>query len=165
MEQKMAVISDIHGNIVALEKVVSDIMDRGIDVVINLGDHVSGPLWPKETIDFLKKQNWIQIMGNHERQLLSQNKEELGPSDLYAYERLEQDDLEWLRSLPKTLEPYDEMMLFHGGPKNDKLYLLETLEQGRARLATHNEIIKRLDGMNSSIMLTSSAQPINNGTR
>jgi predicted phosphodiesterase len=153
MKNKIAVISDIHGNILALEKVVDDINRRGVSHVINLGDHVSGPLWPKETIDYIKKQEWIQIMGNHERQLLSQNPEELGPSDIYAYERLDPEDLEWLRFLPETLEPLEGMMLFHGSPNNDKLYLLETLEHGRARLATQNEITDKLGKTRSPIML------------
>ena len=49
----IAAISDIHGNILALEAVVRDIARRHVDTVVNLGDHLSGPLWPKETIQFL----------------------------------------------------------------------------------------------------------------
>ena len=55
--QKIAILSDIHGNIPALEKVVDDINARRVDCVFNLGDHVSGPLWPKETIQYLMKQD------------------------------------------------------------------------------------------------------------
>jgi hypothetical protein len=59
--QKIAVLSDIHGNIAALERVVDDLRSRHVDGVINLGDHVSGPLWPAETIRCLIRQDWIKI--------------------------------------------------------------------------------------------------------
>ena len=42
---RIAVIADIHGNILALEAVIADLARRGgADVVVNLGDLVSGPL-------------------------------------------------------------------------------------------------------------------------
>ena len=39
---RIAVIADIHGNLPALEAVAGDIAARGIDRVVNLGDHASG---------------------------------------------------------------------------------------------------------------------------
>jgi len=53
----IALIADIHGNLPAIEAVAADIAARGISRVVNLGDHVSGPLWPRETIDFLMRQS------------------------------------------------------------------------------------------------------------
>jgi predicted phosphodiesterase len=44
---QLAVIADIHGNLPALEAVLADIARRGCDLVVNLGDIVSGPLWPR----------------------------------------------------------------------------------------------------------------------
>jgi predicted phosphodiesterase len=41
---KFAAIADIHGNRPALEAVLADIAGLGINEVVNLGDHVSGPL-------------------------------------------------------------------------------------------------------------------------
>ena len=43
---RVAVISDIHGNIYALEAVLDDIRARGIVTIWNLGDHVHGPIEP-----------------------------------------------------------------------------------------------------------------------
>jgi predicted phosphodiesterase len=83
--KKIAVIADIHGNLIALEQVVADIERRCVDLVINLGDHISGPLWPKETLDYLKTKDWLQIRGNHERQLLTQTPEKMGASDQYTW--------------------------------------------------------------------------------
>jgi len=56
--KKIAVLSDIHGNIAALEEVAADIETRQVDRVFNLGDHISVPLYPKETLQFLMKQDW-----------------------------------------------------------------------------------------------------------
>jgi putative phosphoesterase len=151
--KRIAVLSDIHGNILALEKVVQDLEQRDIDLIVNLGDHLSGPLWPKETVDFLKQQTWIQIRGNHERQLITQNPKELGLSDLYAYQILNSDDLNWLRTLSPFVEIDKEISIFHGSPKNDLTYLLETIENGRPRLATSAEVTERINGIKSPVIL------------
>lgn len=87
--KRLAVISDIHGNILALEAVAADIKRRNVDGIVNLGDHISGPLWPKETIEFLMKQEWIQIRGNHDRQLIQQIPKDHGLSDKYAFQYLD----------------------------------------------------------------------------
>jgi predicted phosphodiesterase len=50
---RIAIIADIHGNLPALEAVLADIEHRTVDRVINLGDCVSGPLWPREVCDRL----------------------------------------------------------------------------------------------------------------
>jgi predicted phosphodiesterase len=50
---KIAVISDIHGNFAALEAVLADIDTRGVDIIVNLGDILSGALQPCETADRL----------------------------------------------------------------------------------------------------------------
>jgi hypothetical protein len=47
---RLAVISDVHGNLPALEAVVADIKKRQVDTTVNLGDCVTSPLWPKETL-------------------------------------------------------------------------------------------------------------------
>ncbi|WP_246691224.1 metallophosphoesterase [Mesorhizobium sp. WSM4306] len=52
---RIAVFADIHGNVLALDAVVADLERRGgADLTINLGDCVSGPLWPRETFERLE---------------------------------------------------------------------------------------------------------------
>jgi predicted phosphodiesterase len=51
---RLAVISDVHGNLPALEAVVADIKKRQVDSAVNLGDCVTSPLWPKETFEALQ---------------------------------------------------------------------------------------------------------------
>lgn len=151
--QKIAIVSDIHGNIAALEKVVADIETRQVDRVFNLGDHVSGPLYPKETLKFLMKQDWVHIAGNHDRQLVHQNPAQHGASDRYAFGVLSESDLEWFGALPASSPIEDQFLLFHGTPSSDTTYLLETVEHGRGRLATHAEIDQRLNGAAAQVML------------
>lgn len=151
--KKIAIVSDIHGNILALEKVVADMKTRQIDSVFNLGDHLSGPLYPKETLEFLIKQDWVHILGNHDRQLINQQPAQHGLSDKYAFSVLNNSDLDWLKSLPASLVVEKLFFLFHGTPSSDTTYLLETVAHGQARLATQAEITQRLNGTLSHIML------------
>jgi len=142
--QKIALLSDIHGNLPALQQVGADLQRRGVQRVFNLGDSLSGPLWPHETAQFLMAQDWVQIMGNQDRQLVSQDPAQHGRSDRYAYQHLNDAELSWLRSLPASLEIEQTFFLFHGTPSSDTAYLLETVERGHARLATPAEISARL---------------------
>lgn len=96
---RLALLSDIHGNLAALEAVTKDLRRRGVDQVVNLGDSLSGPLLPLETAQFLMAQGWLNLAGNHERQLLTQSVEQMGPSDAYAFAQLSKKEFDWLGSL------------------------------------------------------------------
>ena len=47
---RIAIVSDIHGNLPALEAVWAEIERAAPALVVNLGDIASGPLWPRETV-------------------------------------------------------------------------------------------------------------------
>src|SRR5215471_15524104 len=64
---RIAVLADFHGNLAALEAVVEDLQNRRPDQVVNLGDCVSGPLWPSETAALLMALGWPTVRGNHDR--------------------------------------------------------------------------------------------------
>src|SRR5215471_4841785 len=111
----IAVVADIHGNLPALERVVDDISRRGIETVINLGDHASGPLWPRETIELLMAQPWTQIAGNCDRAIATPEPSTLGPSDRFAFDRLTSAERAWLDARPST-EMLESVFAFHGTP-------------------------------------------------
>jgi len=67
---RIAAVSDIHGNLPALEAVLADIARSHVDQVVNLGDCLSGPLWPAETCDRLMELGWPALAGNHERRMM-----------------------------------------------------------------------------------------------
>jgi predicted phosphodiesterase len=50
-KKKIALLSDIHGNSWAFREVLTDIKNRGIETIINLGDSLYGPLDPKGTFE------------------------------------------------------------------------------------------------------------------
>ena len=137
----------------ALEKVAADIAARQVEAVFNLGDILSGPLYPKETLEFLKEQNWTHIAGNHDRLMVTELPERQGLSNRYALGCLCAQDLDWLRNCPSTSLVEERLFIFHGTPANDTEYLLETVESGHARLATPAEIAQRLAGTVYPLML------------
>lgn len=142
---RIALLSDIHGNLLALEAVVADARRRGVDRIVNLGDILSGPLRPLETAQYLMAEGWPTIAGNHERQVLAITAEKPGGrSDRFARERLGEPELAWLRSLPKTLRLTDEVFLCHGTPRSDIEYFLDTQDGARMRMATAAEQAERL---------------------
>lgn len=63
---RIAIVADIHGNLGALDAVLADIEDRAVEITVNLGDVVSGPLQPRETADRLIGMGIPTIRGNHE---------------------------------------------------------------------------------------------------
>ncbi len=145
---RIAVLSDIHGNLPALLAVVADFMRRGVDQVVNLGDSVSGPLLPKETAQYLMAQDWVHLAGNHERQVLNLHANP-GPSDQYAHSQLSSAELAWMASLPSVRPLNDEVLLCHGTPTSDITYLLQTTD----RAATAAEIEERLGTVSASLVL------------
>lgn len=149
----IAVIADVHGNLPALEAVVQDIRRRGIDAVVNLGDHASGPLWPNETVALLMQQSWVQIAGNCDRQVVHQAPADHGDSDRFAFERLSAAPREWLAALPATARVLDEILAVHGTPSDDAEYLLDAVDGGHVRLARATEIEQRLAGAPGQVML------------
>jgi predicted phosphodiesterase len=142
---RLALVSDIHGNLAALEAVAADIARRAVDRVVNLGDNLSGPLLPLETAHFLMASGWLSLAGNHERQVLDPGPQGRAASDEYAHARLGDAELAWLRTLPPTAR-LEGALLCHGTPTSDLEYFLETVENGGVRLAGADEIERRAAG-------------------
>ncbi|MGX4599046.1 metallophosphoesterase family protein [Faecalimicrobium sp. JNUCC 81] len=63
---KIAVISDIHSNIYALNEVLLDIEKRNIDMTVCTGDLVGYGTRPNEVIETLKREKILTIMGNYD---------------------------------------------------------------------------------------------------
>jgi len=144
---RIAIISDIHGNLPALEAVVADFTRRGVDAVINLGDSLSGPLYPRETAQFLMAQAWTQLAGNHERQVLDLDPATADPADIYARSQLTQAEFAWMAALQPVGRFGEDIFLCHATPGSDCQYLLETVEPSAVRLASPVEIAARLGGV------------------
>jgi putative phosphoesterase len=150
---RIAVIADIHGNFRALEAVREDIARRSPDVVVNLGDHLSGPLQAAATADLLMTESYINIRGNHDRQLTDRPPSKMGASDGFAHAQLTTRHLDWLASLPPTQILEDQVFMCHGSPRSDLEYLLEDVKGDCVRLSSPDQILPRLAGVNASLIL------------
>ena len=63
---RIAIISDIHGNLDAFEQVLADIDRANIDEVISLGDNIGYGPQPEEVVELIQARRIDSVIGNHE---------------------------------------------------------------------------------------------------
>lgn len=149
---RLAVVSDIHGNIVALEAVLVDIRLRAPDLVVNLGDCVTSPLWPRESLDLLESLEWPTVRGNHDR-LIADGSPPASRSVQYSRDALTAGQRQSLGTLPVSLDLGDGVLAVHGRPGSDSEYLLEDNVGGRLALATSAVLGERLASVSAGLVL------------
>jgi len=163
---KIGIISDIHGNLRALDAVLEAFRARGVDDIICLGDMIGYFHQSIEVLDRIMGFDIRCIMGNHEAYLLGI--EDCLPEkwDAYLLESLKRKvktkHLEWLSGLPKTME-FDvgdrKIAFFHGSPwdpleeyiypDSDKLGFFSTLHWNYVFLGhTHYRMQKKAGRVN-----------------
>lgn len=132
---KVAILSDIHGNIDALRPVLEAAESYGVDKYLFLGDLVGYYYHPAEVYDELVSRSAVMIQGNHERMLkaLVENpdlssdlRSRFGSGLSFANEQLSQAQIDHLLSLPETCQlELDGISLFlaHGSPHDRDLYV------------------------------------------
>ena len=130
---RFAVISDVHGNALALDAVLADIASRGVDAILCLGDHVSGPLDPVGAADRLMALDGPVIHGNHDRWITQGRRDDrdLDRVDRFATDQLRPDQLAWLAAQPATAIFNGEIFLCHGTPASDNAPWLDDWYQQR----------------------------------
>jgi predicted phosphodiesterase len=150
---RLAIIADIHGNMPALEAALADIRHRDIDRTINLGDCVSGPLWPREVCDLLMASDSLTIRGSHDRWVSGLDPARMGASDRYAYSQLDAHHRHWLTALPPSADADHGIFACHGTPTNDNRYLIEDVA-GRRLVRAHSAAIReRLTDVQARMVL------------
>lgn len=127
---KIAVLSDIHGNLSALQAVMDDAFYLGCERIISLGDVAGYYCEPGPCIDLLRKNNAINIMGNHDFYLTSNTScpRSKRVADIIEYQRsiVSIEQKKWLsQSLPFLIE--DDCYFTHGGWDNYQDQYLYTL--------------------------------------
>jgi len=129
---RFAFISDIHGNLHALELVLADIQNQKVDQIVCLGDVASLGPQPCEVIARLRELQIPIVMGNHDNYLLNPHLTEghlpwLRASELWCIEKLSSDELDFLRSfkphLKFTLDQNTTLLAFHGSPRSNEEFL------------------------------------------
>jgi putative phosphoesterase len=149
---RFAAIADIHGNLWALEAVLADIRARGIDLIVNLGDHLYGPLDPASTAEMLIALDLPAISGNQDRELIASTPAE--GTLLENRQALREQHRAWLSTLPSTLFWEEEdVLLCHGTPFADDVYLLEQVNATGVCLAPPGKTLSLLGGISHSLIL------------
>lgn len=143
---RIAVIADVHGNLIALEAVLAHLRGAAPDLIVNLDDLVSGPFDPGGSADAQMALACPTVAGNHERQVLEGG---TGAFDALALPLLSPSHQDWMGGLPGTLSLADgKVFACHGSPRGGDLeYLLEDVSTGRAKLDTAEAILPRLEGI------------------
>jgi putative phosphoesterase len=128
---RVAIVSDIHGNLTAFEAVLVDIQRRVVDLVLHGGDLALMGAQPAEVIDQVRELGWPGVVGNTDevvwRAQEQQRQEELAPKlsvllslifRQYApatRELLGEERVAWLQALP-TQQRLEELVLVHAAP-------------------------------------------------
>jgi predicted phosphodiesterase len=149
---RIAVISDIHGNFPALEAVLNDFRRRNVDQVINLGDCVSGPLWPSETVELLIRAGWLTVRRNADRRVSGPDPATMGRDQL-VYNQLTEAQRRWLAALPVLIELGQGIIAFHSTPADDDRYLIEKVQDGELVRASAACIRERIGATKGRILL------------
>src|SRR5262245_58386415 len=149
---KFAAIADVHGNCPALEAVLADIAALGIDDVVNLGDHVSGPLEAARTADLLIERGFPSVRGDQDRILVELWR--AGISDRSDFRQLERKHFEWLASMPATLMYRDRVLLCHASPGDDAAFWLDCItSDGGVRASSIDAIEAGAEGIDAQLIL------------
>lgn len=133
---KTAIISDIHGNLIALEAffTVTELLD--VDRTVCLGDVVGYNPWPNECVELIKKHGIPTIMGNHDR-VAAGLQEPILFNDfareaiLWTRETLTEKNRDYLRMLPTRMTVDKRYLLVHGSISDPDEYVLTPVAAAR----------------------------------
>ncbi|HEX5690821.1 MAG TPA: metallophosphoesterase family protein, partial [Roseiflexaceae bacterium] len=138
---RIAVISDIHGNRLALDSVLADIEQAGVEQVVCLGDAIQGGAQPTETAARLRELGCPIVMGNADAWLLTGKEtgaegppsEQLRAVREWSLAQLSEADRAFIASFQPTvtiaLPGGRSLLCFHGTPRSfDDLIFPDTPE-------------------------------------
>ena len=132
---RIAIFSDVHGNLTALEAVLADIKEKAPDIIFFAGDLCSGGARPSACLQLLQQEEISAIYGNNDEMVGAQpllsddiqtekQAQQTAEDDLVSWTKaqLSEMDRAWLRSLPffrrfsPTTHPRDDIFIVHANP-------------------------------------------------
>ncbi len=149
---RIAVLSDVHGNLPALEAVISDLDRQGVDEVLVGGDLVGRGPQGSAVLARVRDRGWRSIRGNHEDYLLAFRRSEVPREWMTAEvwsaarwmaDELSDSDILYLESLPLSLQPQalPGVHLVHGTPESNNHGIGPWTSDGR--MQEHLESVER----------------------
>lgn len=136
---KIAVISDIHSNFVALKAIIDELENMNIDDIVIAGDNIGGFLQPNQTIELIQKSNARVIHGNREDYLryysdgthsVWDNYHQMLPI-VWTKNKLTKNNTDFIFNLPTQITfniNHTSFRVVHGSPNNvsELIYKNET---------------------------------------
>jgi putative phosphoesterase len=128
-EMRIAVVSDIHGNLTALDAVLADLKRVSPDLIVNGGDLVGSGARPAEVVDRIRELKWPGVQGNSEEMLWNPERvaeyfrapalahwlEIVSRTITATLEAIGDERLNWLRALPGRWSGND-LTIVHASP-------------------------------------------------
>lgn len=178
---RIAVVTDVHGNLSALEAVITDLMQVAPDIVVQGGDLVAMGHRPAEVLDRVRERGWPGVQGNTDEMLwkpeLLERFMTAAPQLAHIWTmifqqqapatrgRLGAERMEWLRQLPLEWH-HDDLAVVHAAPGN--LWRAPAADATDADLATtytslnrriaayghiHVPFVRRIDGVDPELIV------------
>lgn len=161
---RIAVISDIHANLPALEAVMEDVDKQQVDDIFCLGDLVNFAGWDREVIELIKKRNITSLQGNHDEGIgynksmfsFSHKTKEQHEFGLLSMKRVQEtltkEYKTFLSNLPFMLQlqfrfPFHNLYIamVHGSPSNNTEYIYSNSKD--------EYLLELMDSINCDILL------------
>jgi putative phosphoesterase len=129
---RIAIFSDIHGNLVSLEAVLADIEREGIEQMVCLGDVAATGPQPREVLARLRELNIPIVQGNTDEWLLqpqpyegdSEFHQQIHEMDMWAVAQLTAVDRTFLQTFQPIIEiaidTDNTLLCFHGTPRHNR---------------------------------------------
>jgi predicted phosphodiesterase len=169
---RTAIISDIHGNLAALEAVLAGLRAAEIERVVCLGDVAATGPQPHQVIERLRALKCPTVMGNTDEWLLNPQPEAAADAeppwyeavDLWCIQQLQPADLDFLRTFRPTVEvglgSGSNLIAYHGSPRSNTEQIFPTLPDAELKIALagshatvlagghiHMQMIRRFEDM------------------
>ncbi len=153
---RIGLITDIQGNLVALNAVLTDLERAHVDRVVCLGDVAATGPQPRQTVERLRALNYPTIMGNADEELFNlppepptdDNARIILEIDRWCAAQLSSEDLDYLRGFQPTLElPLGNdhtLLCFHGSP--------HSFDDSIASTTPDDDLARFLSGYSATVM-------------
>jgi len=159
---KIGLISDVHGNLIALESVLDKL--NHCDKIYCAGDIVGYYPFPNEVIEIFIKYNIKSVMGNHDYAVITNDFSGFNPyakeAGIWTRKNLKREYLNWLSKLPLKIKT-EWFNIYHGVPADDLtaievyVYPNDPMIDGFLRILkknvivghTHIQFVREVDGV------------------